>query len=214
MIRCVVHLATARGIVFHLSARAVERKLRLFFCACCRLRWDQLPVAARPVVELTERYANGLVNARPLRAARRVAEAAEQSARPLPQSGGYAPGAWDVSHAVRLAVTATEAHARVRLGIVPDGSPANAADQVALLREVFENPFRPVAIEEAWLTPTVLTLAHVIQTEQSFDLLPVLGDALQDAGCECAEVLDHCYGPGPHTAGCWLIDRLTGWGSE
>lgn len=214
MIRCVVHLATARGIVFHLSARAVERKLRLFFCACCRLRWDQLPVAARPVVELTERYANGLVNARPLRAARRVAEAAEQSAWPLPRSGGYAPGAWDVSHTARLAIAATEVHARLRSGDVPDGSPVSAADQVVRLRELLADPFQPVVIEEEWLIPTVLTLAHVIQAERAFDLLPVLGDALQDAGCDRAEVLDHCYGPGAHVAGCWLVDRLTGWGRE
>ena len=214
MIRCVVRLATDRGIVFHLSARAVERKFRFFFCACCRLRWDQLPVAARPVVELAERYANGLVNSRSLRAARRVAQAAERSTWPLPTSGGFAPGAWDATNVVRLAVAATEVHASVRSGNVPDGSPVSAADQVVLLYELFADPFHPVAIEEAWLTPTVLTLAHVIQAERAFDLLPVLGDAIQDAGCECAEVLGHCYGPGPHVAGCWLVDRLSGWGSE
>ena len=44
-------------------------------------------------------------------------------------------------------------------------------------------------------SPTVLTLAYVIQSERAFDLLPVLGDAIQDVGCDRAEVLDHCYGP-------------------
>jgi hypothetical protein len=97
---------------------------------------------------------------------------------------------------------------------VPDGSPVSAADQVTFLRELFENPFRPVAIEPAWFTPTVLTLAHVIQAERAFDLLPALGDALQDAGCDRAEVLDHCYAPGTHAAGCWLVDRLSGWGDD
>jgi hypothetical protein len=214
MIRCVVRLATDRGIVFHMTPRAVERKLRLFYCACCRLRWDQLPVAARTTVEVAERHANGLVNSRGLRAARRLAVAAERATWPLPASGGYAPGAWDASHATRLAIAATEVHARLRSGNLPDGSPVSAADQVALLRELFENPFRPVAIELAWLTPTVLTLAHVIQAKRAFDLLAVLGDALQDAGCDRAEVLDHCYGPGPHAAGCWLVDRLSGWGHD
>ena len=178
--------------MFHMTSRAVERKLRLFFCACCRLQWDQLPVATRPVVEVTEQYANGLVNSNRLRAARRVAQAAEPATWPLPMSGGYAPGAWDVTYAIRLAITATEVHARLRSGNVPDGSPVSAADQVGLLRDLFENPFQPVAIEQSWLTPTVLTLAHVVQAERAFDLLPVLGDALQDAGCDSAEVLDHC----------------------
>jgi hypothetical protein len=166
------------------------------------------------VVEVTEQYANGLVNSRRLRAARRVAQASEPATWPLPTSGGYGPGAWDASHATRLAITATEVHAWLRSGNVPDGSPVSAADQVDLLRDLFENPFHPVAIEQAWLTPTVLTLAHVIQLERAFDLLPVLGDALQDAGCDSAEVIGHCYGPGPHAAGCWLVDRLSGWGME
>jgi hypothetical protein len=214
MIRCVVRLATDRGIVFHMTPRAVERKLRLFFCACCRLRWDQLPGAVRPVVEVAEQHANGLVNSQRLRAARRVAQAAEPATWPLPMSGGYAPGAWDATNTVRLAVAATEIHAHVRSGNVPDGSPVSAADQVVLLRELFENPFQPVAIDQKWLTPTVATLAHVIYAKRAFDLLPVLGDALQDAGCDRSEVVGHCYGPGPHVVGCWLVDLLSGWGCE
>jgi hypothetical protein len=93
---------------------------------------------------------------------------------------------------------------------VPSGNPASAADQVVLLRELFENPFRPIEIAGKWLTSTVVTLARVIHADRAFHLMPVLGDALQDAGCTRAEVLAHCYGPGPHVAGCWLVDRLTG----
>jgi hypothetical protein len=214
MIRCVARLATDRGIVFHMTPRAVERKLRLFYCACCRLRWGQLPVAAQAAVEVAEQRANGRVNSRCLRVARRDAQAAERYTWPVYTSGGYAPGAWDATHCTRLAITATEVHARLRTESLPDGSPVNAADQVVLLRDLFQHPFHPIPIEQAWLTPTVLTLAHVIQAERTFELIPVLGDALQDAGCDSVEVLDHCYGPGPHAAGCWLVDRLSGWGIE
>lgn len=88
--------------------------------------------------------------------------------------------------------------------------PLSGVDQVALLRELFGNPFQPISIEPSWLTPTVLTLAHLIRTERTFELMPVLGDALQDAGCGIAEVLEHCYGPSPHVVGCWLVDLLSG----
>jgi hypothetical protein len=214
MIRCVVRLATDRGIVFHMTPRAVERKLQLFYCACCRLRWTLLPAAARTAVELAEQHANGRINSRRLRAAGRAAQAVERFSWPVPTSGGYAPGAWDASHGIRLAVAATEVGSWVRRGNLPDGSPVSAGEQVGLLRELFENPFHPSTIEESWLTPTVLTLTHVIQSDRAFELLPVLGDALQDAGCARTDVLDHCYGPGPHVAGCWLVDLLSGWGTE
>jgi hypothetical protein len=210
MLRCLVRLATDRGIVFHMPRLAVQRKLRLFYCACCRLRWDVLPAAGQQAVEVTERYADGLASAKQLRAARRAAEAAVRATRPAWAAGGHAPEAWDVTNTARLVVNAAEVHARLRTGYVPGGEPAGAADQAALLRELFENPFRPTEIAGKWLTSTVVALARVVHADRAFHLLPVLGDALQDAGCTHAEILAHCYGPGPHVAGCWLLDRLTG----
>jgi hypothetical protein len=209
MLRCLVHLATDRGTVFHLSRGAVERKLRLFYCACCRLRWELLLVTARQAVEVIERHADGRASGQELRAARRAAEAASRASRPV-WTGGYAPGAWDVMYTVALAVAAGAVHAQLRPGYVRSGSPVSNADQGALLHDIFENPFRPVEITGAWLTPTVRALARVIHADRVFHLMPVLGDALRDAGCTHAEVLEHCYGPGPHVAGCWLVDRLLG----
>jgi hypothetical protein len=91
---------------------------------------------------------------------------------------------------------------------VHGGSLVAAPDQAALLRDIFGNPFRPVAIEAAWFTRTVVALADVIRAGRVFELMPVLGDALQDAGCDRDELLDHCRGAGPHAAGCWLLDGL------
>jgi hypothetical protein len=87
------------------------------------------------------------------------------------------------------------------------------AVQCAFLRDIFGNPFRPPHIDPAWLTyndDIIVKLAHSIYDERAFDRMPILGDALEDAGCQDAEILDHCRGPGPHARGCWLIDLLTG----
>jgi hypothetical protein len=209
MLRCLVRLTSDRRVVFHLPRLAVQRKLRLFYCACCRLRWDLLPPAGREAVGAIERYADGLAGAKQLRAARRAAEAVSRELRPA-WAGGYAPGAWDATSTADLAVTAAEVHGRLRSGSVPNGLPAGAAAQALLLGDLFGNPFRPVEVPAAWRTPTVVSLARAIHNERAFGLMPVLGDALQDAGCAHPEVLAHCYGPGPHAPGCWLLDGLTG----
>ena len=53
-------------------------------------------------------------------------------------------------------------------------------------------------------------LAGAIYDERAFDRLPVLGDALEDAGCADAAILAHCRGPGEHVRGCWVVDLLLG----
>ncbi|MBN9122373.1 MAG: hypothetical protein J0I06_25070 [Planctomycetes bacterium] len=79
------------------------------------------------------------------------------------------------------------------------------------MREVFGNPFRPVDVSP-WLTSDVVALARGIYDERAFDRMPILADALQDAGCDNVNVLDHCRGPGEHVRGCWVIDLLLGKG--
>jgi hypothetical protein len=79
-----------------------------------------------------------------------------------------------------------------------------------LITELFGNPFRPVPVDPNWLTSTVVALAVGIYGERAFDRMPILADALQDAGCDSAEVLDHCRQPGEHVRGCWVIDLLLG----
>jgi hypothetical protein len=80
--------------------------------------------------------------------------------------------------------------------------------QAALLREIIGNPFRPITINPSWLTSTVLALASGIYGEKAFDRMPILADALQDAGCDSEDILTHCRQPGEHVRGCWCVDLL------
>jgi hypothetical protein len=65
-------------------------------------------------------------------------------------------------------------------------------------------------IHEAWTTRTVMDLVRAIDTDRAFDRLPVLADALEDAGCDNADILNHCRQPGEHVRGCWVVDLVLG----
>jgi hypothetical protein len=83
-----------------------------------------------------------------------------------------------------------------------------------LIRDLFDNPFRPVPrIEQvvlAWNDATVVKLARSIYEERRFSDLPILADALEDSGCTNPDFLDHCRKPGVHARGCWLLNLLLG----
>jgi hypothetical protein len=82
-----------------------------------------------------------------------------------------------------------------------------------LVREIVGNPFCPVLVPSTWLRSndeTVAKLAQIIYDGGAFEMLPILGDALEDAGCTDASILTHCRESGPHVRGCWVIDLLTG----
>jgi hypothetical protein len=82
-----------------------------------------------------------------------------------------------------------------------------------LLREIVGNPFRPVSLDPAWLLwneGTVTKLAEAVYEERRFGDLPILADALEEAGCANADVLAHCRGDEEHVRGCWVVDLLLG----
>jgi hypothetical protein len=79
-----------------------------------------------------------------------------------------------------------------------------------LLRDIFGNPFRPVRLDPRWLTSTVVELAQLIEAGRAYDRLPVLADALLDAGCDDESLLDHCRSAGPHVPGCWAVELVLG----
>ena len=79
-----------------------------------------------------------------------------------------------------------------------------------LVREVFGNPFRPVEIDPACRTETVLFFAEKAYNKRSFDDLSLLADVLENVGCNSVELLDHLRSPGPHVLGCWALDLVLG----
>jgi hypothetical protein len=100
------------------------------------------------------------------------------------------------------------------------GEPARER-AVWALHEVFGNPFAPRRrrknaprrgwmFDPAWATETVQSLARTIYANRDFGAMPILADALQDAGCDNDDILAHCRGRGPHVRGCWVVDLVLG----
>jgi hypothetical protein len=80
-----------------------------------------------------------------------------------------------------------------------------------LVREVFGHPLRSAAVEPAWLSwndGAVRKMAQTVYDERRFADLPLLADALEDAGCMDADLLAHLRGPGPHVRSCWVVDLV------
>jgi hypothetical protein len=79
-----------------------------------------------------------------------------------------------------------------------------------LINEVHGNPFRPVTFSPSWRTNVVMSLARQIYDTRDFAAMPILADALEDAGCDNSGILYHCRGLGPHIRGCWALDLVLG----
>jgi hypothetical protein len=99
--------------------------------------------------------------------------------------------------------------AAYRAASEPDHDREQSA-QADLLRDIFGNPFRLVAVEAACVTADVAKLAETIYKECAFNRLPVLAEALERAGCHNAELLSHCRAAMPHVRGCWALDLILG----
>jgi hypothetical protein len=87
------------------------------------------------------------------------------------------------------------------------------AVQCTLLRDIIHIPFQAVTFDPKllkWHDGTITKMAQAIYDERNFDGLPVLADALEEAGCTDAEILGHCQDPGPHVRGCWVVDMILG----
>jgi hypothetical protein len=73
-----------------------------------------------------------------------------------------------------------------------------------LFRDILH--FHPITLDPSWLTSTVISLAQQMYGSRDFSAMPILADALMDAGCSNETILRHCRGPGPHVRGCWVCD--------
>lgn len=171
----------------------------------------------REVVELAERMADGEAVMARITALPYTEDRSPQLSR---RHAGFAATAC-VHKTVWYAATfgsqaAARAAAFAREEARDDGSqrfyePYQAEEaqaQVALLADVFEDAFRPVVIDRQWRTETVVALARGVYAERAFDRLPILADALEEAGCDHPPVLNHCRGGSPHVRGCWVVDLL------
>jgi hypothetical protein len=111
----------------------------------------------------------------------------------------------------RDARSAASGHNSAALALERENIEAETARQCDLLRDIFGSPFhKPPEFNKAWRTDTAVSLARQMYDSRDFSALPILADALQDAGCDSADVLSHCRGPGPHVRGCWVVDLVLG----
>jgi hypothetical protein len=195
--------------------KAGRRKLRLVGCACCRYAWHLFadePECSALVLE-AERFADAGGNRRRL--------ARLDAALPVPQSAGLGFHLFAV-HAARfvadsnvviasLAVAQTVAQGLRHVAAHSAVSELTDDRQAAILRDIFGNPFRPVAFSTEWRTDTAVTLARQLYESGNFSAMPILADALQDAGCDNDDVLNHCRDANQlHVRGCWIVDLLLG----
>jgi hypothetical protein len=201
--------------------QASERKLRLFACACCRDILDILvgyDPRAVSLLEKCERMADGqpAVAGHPSREPVWLGSEAVQAGSVL--AAALQPSAWNAARETVDAVRQLlQARADSRGGshrAMLGGSWVSSAQriQAALVRDLFGDPFRsqPLYLADVADQRNVMHLARMIYSERSFQDLPVLADALEDAGCTDEEVLEHCREPGEHARGCWLVDAVLG----
>jgi hypothetical protein len=93
-----------------------------------------------------------------------------------------------------------------------DGAEVQSAI-TSTVRDIFGNPFRPVAFDPAWRTDTAVALAKQMYESRDFGHMPILADALEDAGCDNEAVIAHCRDPkATHVRGCWVVDLVLGKG--
>jgi hypothetical protein len=194
-------------------SQAGRRKLRLLACAHCRRVWEKLTEERdHEVILVSEKFADGIAFAKELKAARQ---------RCLDRGGFARPSS---RAAIATAIpqprqAEEEAKFGVCSAVVGHGAGrgerwiADVAAQVLTVREVFGNPFRSPAIDKSWLRWSDGTVRRIVRgtyEERAFDRLPILADALLDAGCDNEELLAHLRSEGPHVRGCWALDLLLG----
>jgi hypothetical protein len=209
-----------------------DRKLRLFCCACCRAIWQQMKDRrSRAAVEAAERYADGLITADDLTAARDAAGDAAKAAKTantraaksaagasameavfavarqagMTAAGAYAAAATRDTRDARGAAWAVAKHA---------GRGAVWAAQAHLVRDIVGKPFRPVPACSVSAEGRSLAQAAYEDRQQDGALSPIrlsiLAGWLEETGGLEQAILDHLRGPGPHARGCWAVDWGTG----
>lgn len=216
-------------MIQHLKDRTSPRQARLFACACCRRVWRLFSNERhKQAVEAAERFADNQIDAKQLQHA--YACAGGENEWPSPQSlldtatlavlytvlppaalrAGLVSAAWVyAADAVRYEAFSLALAAGIRR-LSSGPRDAERAAQAHLLRCIFGNPWRAVAMASSWRSSDVVAVGQAIYDERAFDRMPILADALEDAGCTDAAILEHCREQAPHVRGCWLVDLILG----
>lgn len=218
-----------------------RRKLRLLCCAAARIHWDRLPNdQIRDVIIAAERHADTEIRRVALRSARDQASDPQvesisgllgDAVQNILSFFGLSSPQWNQSRELLTLLdclsSAQVGLRRARLGLASSARLAVAyngdrfnqeiwqqarAHHAEAIRDLFGDPFAPVVFEGSWNTLAVHKLARAIHSRHAFGDLPILADALEEAGCAAMPVLEHCRGPGPHVRGCWVIDGILGRG--
>jgi hypothetical protein len=211
-----------------LRRRASQRRLRLYACAACRRVEPFLTPKYYQVLEAAEALADGAVSPAQLKG---LVKAAEQDLQMLVRSRALSglgqkkrvtERACSTVHSAaaaprmtRQAVSWASAGARLVVETCTKGHKAKVRASMAehsavcgVFKDIFGNPFRPVAFDPRWRSADVLGLAQAAYDNRAFDRLPLLADALMDAGCADEDILGHCRGAGLHVRGCWVVDLV------
>jgi hypothetical protein len=206
--------ANPRQMLEYLGRWASERKRRLLTCACCRRRWALLTdERSRRAVETVELHAVGLATEEAMYGL------LYPSGNGMPGRARAVPGL-GLGHGIVVEVLQSAIHPRklprmLHMLQVRRNIDANAerAAQCDLIRELFGNPYRPKGIYPEWRPKhdgALVRLAESMYRDVRFDDLPILADALEDAGCGNADMLAHCRAGGDHVRGCWVVDLVLG----
>jgi hypothetical protein len=209
-----------------LKGKLSNRKHSLFACACIRRIWDSLDERTQKMAEYSEELADSML--RLGLASASMEERGQilprfEAIRSLGGTESYGERMPRLSAALTSHVLA-QILQTLRDGIsstpcvqfaVTEGrdqpdAPEKAA-QAALLRCVKGNPYRPVAFSPEWRTDTAIALARQMYESRDFSPIPILADALQDAGCDSDDILEHCRDTAlAHVRGCWVVDLVLG----
>lgn len=172
-----------------LRDRASEHRLRLFVCACCRRVWKSLPPGEQKMYEAMEAFADGRASFAAL-------------------VGAYDDAVEGHSSFPHPLTTLNATQVAVSTARLSSDDEAESRFQADLVRCLFGGPTGAVRISPEWRTTTVMALAKRVHDSREFGALPILADALQDAGCESESILSHCREAKVHVRGCFVVDGL------
>jgi hypothetical protein len=193
------------------------RKLRLFACACCRRIKGQIGADCWRLIEAYERQAGSAGIPPEVRAAAAKFDRERRSYPFQSHSTGARVVGWLSSADLYRALPdllclarASERAARNAAGGQWSAGPDPRTIQADLLRCVFGDPPAEAAFDPTWRTPDVRAIAQMVRDEQAFGHLPILGDALEDAGATHECLLRHCRQDAHHARGCWAVGLTLG----